>query len=297
MKKALLFLCISCFALALSAQRVKKSTGEYQINLTRSDFSEAEACQKCQEIAMIEAIEKQFGRVILQGNSTYIENTNTGEKVETNQIFNVIAETYVNGEWIETLEESCDRFIDNGDFWVKCQVKGKVREMVAPKLDLVAKTLDCESKTCITTEFVDGESFYLYFKSPIDGYLTVYIGDAEMTQRLLPYRQMPKGMLNGVKVKADEEYILFSSREDQLELGPYVEEYEFYTESDVDQNRLYVIYSKDPLVKPSLYRNPDQGAGEMPMQLPIMDFQKWLAQQRRYNTDMQVLRLDVTIKK
>ncbi|MEL6133535.1 MAG: hypothetical protein AAFR59_09255, partial [Bacteroidota bacterium] len=97
MKKALLFLCIACFAGALSAQRVKKSTGEYQINLSRSDFSEAEACQKCKEIAMIDAIEKQFGRVILQGNSTYIENTNTGEKVETKQIFNVIAETYVNG--------------------------------------------------------------------------------------------------------------------------------------------------------------------------------------------------------
>jgi len=278
------------------AQKVKKSSGSYQINLTQSDFSEAEACQKCKEIAMIEAIEKQFGRVVIQGNTTVIQNTNTGEEVETTQIFNMIAETYVNGEWIETLEESCERFLYEEEFWVKCAVKGKVREIIEPKIELQAKTLDCLQPNCESDDYVDGESFYVYLKSPVDGYITIFLSDAQTAQRLLPYVEMPQGMMNAVPVKADEEYILFSREMDKLNLGPYVDEYEMYAENEVDQNRVYVIYSKKPLTKPALYQNEETDY-DMPMQLSSENLQKWMAKQKRYNPDMQVFRMDISIKR
>lgn len=291
------YLALICIALlvapmGLSAQKVKKSSGTYQLSLTNSEFSEAEACQYCQELAMIEAIEKAFGRVVIQGNSTIIENTNTGESVETKQIFNMIAETYVNGDWVETLDESCERFVYKDEFWIKCSVKGKVQELIQPKIDIVIKPLDCESISCETEEFKDEESFYLYLKSPVDGYVTVYLSDPSTAQRLLPYREMPDGRFNAVAVKADEEYILFSQAYDALDLRGYVDEYEMYAGSEVDQNRLYVIYSKAPLVKPALYRE----SNDLPMQLAADEFQKWLAAQRRYNPDMQVARLDLTIR-
>ncbi|MEM7659165.1 MAG: hypothetical protein AAF399_23800 [Bacteroidota bacterium] len=278
------------------AQKTKKSTGEYQLNLTESTFSEAEACQQCKELAMIEAIEKAFGRVILQGNSTIIENTYTGETTETTQIFNMIAETYVNGDWLKTIDESCERFTESGEFWIRCKVKGQVQELVQPKLDLQVYTLDCEEPSCQTSEFRDGESFFVRAKSPVDGYLTVYLADDAVAQRLLPYRNMPRKLINGVKIKGDQDYVLFSQAKDELDLRSYVDEYEMYAVSSVDHNRLYVIFSEKPLVKPALSQSEIEEQQEMPMELDAQAFRRWLAQQRQYNPDIQVARLDVTIR-
>lgn len=295
MNNSILFI-FALLPFLLPAQQLKKSTGAYQVNLSRSDLSEAEACQTCIELAMIEAIEKQYGRVVLQGNTTVIENIQTGESVETEQVFNMIAETYVNGEWVETLNESCERFVYEDEFWVKCEVKGRVRELTQPKLDLEAKTLACLDFGCETFEYKNGTPLYLYLKSPVDGYITIYLTDTDVAQRLFPYREMPANQLNAVKVKADKEYVLFSQEKDQLNLRGYVDEYEMMATDAITQNRLYVIYSPEPLVKPLLYRDNSQPDYEMPLQLTYLDFQKWLAQQRRYNEGMEVFRLDVSIK-
>ncbi|MCI4668871.1 MAG: DUF4384 domain-containing protein [Bacteroidia bacterium] len=288
--------CLSLSALAQKGPKVKKSQAEYQINLTQSEFSEAEACKKCKELAMVKAIEKQFGIVVVQGNTTLIKNTTTGEETETTQIFNTIAETFVNGEWIETLDESCERFVYEEEFWVKCSIKGKVRELTQPKIELKTATLKCLTTNCISSDFEDGDSFYMYLKSPVDGYVTIFISDATTAQRLLPYAEMPKGMMNAVEVKADEEYILFSSAKDKLDLRGYVDEYELYAENDVDQNRIYVIYSEKPLIKPMLSKS-DETEFEMPMELKFEELQRWMAKQKRYNPEMVVFRADISIKK
>lgn len=296
MKRSLSLILLSLLVVAAMAQKTKRSTGEFQVKLTR-EMSEAEACETCTQMAMIQAIEKQFGRVMVQGNTTVIENVNTGESVETKQTFNMIAETYVNGDWIETLDEECERFIDEGDLWVRCRVKGKVQELLQPAYDLQVQALDCTDPDCATDRFVDGEPFYLYFKSPVDGYLTIYIGDPTLTQRIFPYRQMPEGLYNSVPVGADEEYILFSMARDPFDLRGYVDEYEMYASKPVDQNRIYVIFSEEPIVKPALYvgEDPKGEAADMPLELDSEDFNRWLASQRRYNPTMQVQRLDVMI--
>jgi hypothetical protein len=298
MKRIYLYLLLSLslsFSLVM-AQKTVKSTGEFQVQLTR-EMSEASACETCLQQAMVQAIEKAFGRVMIQGNTTLLENINTGETVQTTQTFNMIAESYVNGDWIETLNESCERFEYEGKPWVRCEVKGRVQELVRPAYDLNVAALDCTDPGCKTDRFINGEPLYLYFKAPVDGFLTVYLGDPTITQRLLPYSRMPRGMVNAVPVKADEDYILFSAAKDGFELSTYVDEYEMYTDKPVDQNRLYVIFSREPLVKPALYAGQDPGGDnlEVPMQLNPQDFQKWLAQQRRYNPDIQVTRLDLMI--
>jgi hypothetical protein len=296
MKRLYLFFLLLGALSLVWGQKTVKSTGEFQVKLTR-DMSEAEACEACLEQAMIQAIEKAFGRVLIQGNTTVIENVNTGETVETTQTFNMLAESYVNGNWIETLKEDCERFEYEGDLWVRCSVKGRVQELTQPEYDLKVMTLDCEDPACQTDRFVNGEPLYLFFKAPVDGYLTVYIGDPSVTQRLLPYSRMPQGMVNALPVEADEEYILFSQDQDPFDLGYYVDEYEMYTANANDQNRLYVIFSREPLVKPSLYAGKDPGGDNMamPTQLSPEDFQTWLAKQRRYNPDIRVQTMDIVI--
>ena len=88
-----------------------------------------------------------------------VKNSNTGEVVETEQLFNMIAETYVNGDWIKTLKEDCERFVENDEFWVRCKVKGVVRELTAPRVDLQAQTLGCPESTCAKAQFDDGDPF------------------------------------------------------------------------------------------------------------------------------------------
>jgi len=294
--KQTLLLIILCSSLSIFAQKQKRSTGEYQINLSKSEFSENEACDACKELARINAIEKVFGTVIVQGNTTTIRNTRKGQEVKTDQVFNMIAETYVNGDWIQTLDESCERFVYENEFWIKCKVKGVVKELTGPKVDIAVKPLDCAENNCETQDFKDGEDFFVYLKSAQSGYVSVYLSDGDIAQRIFPYREMPEDQLNGVKVKADKEYILFSKNKDAFDLYSYVDEYELYAEKEVDQNRIYVIYSEKPLVKPSLNEGNAQAAGvEMPMELDFQDFQRWLAENRRYDDGIQVERVDITV--
>ncbi|MEM6261357.1 MAG: hypothetical protein AAGI38_02535 [Bacteroidota bacterium] len=296
------FLILSLLALlttSLSAQKVRKVSAEYQLNLSRSELSEKAACQKCVELAQVQAIEKAFGTVIIQGNTTYIKNEETGEQVETEQTFNMMAETYVNGRWVETLSEDCNRFTEDGEFWVRCKIKGKVRELSQPKLDLTAEPMDCVTANCVTTQFQEGESLYLLFKSPINGYLTVYLSDETTTQRLLPYRDMPDGKIQALPVKADKEYVLFSREKDPFDLGPYVDEYELFAANEQDLNRLYVIFSEKPLRKPSLSRGgvSESSQDSVPLQMKAKDFQRWLAQNRTFQDEFQVERVDILIRK
>lgn len=294
----ILFCSLMSYSL-MFGQKVKKATGEYQLRMERSD-SEAEACEKCLIQARINAIEKAFGTAVIQGNTTYVENTHTGTKTETTQIFNTIAETMVNGEWLRDLgEPEYEAFDYEGDRWVKCKIKGEIGELEKARINFEIKPLDCEEAQCETDRFKDGESFYIYFKSPESGYLTIYLSDENVTQRLLPYSEMPDGLENAVKVKADQEYVFFSSRKNALPIENYlVDEYELFTEEVQEQHRIYIIYSKEPLNKPALNDiTQDDTWGIMPKSLVSEEFHKWLAKSWRFNKGMQIARTDIIINK
>ncbi|MDX2286932.1 MAG: hypothetical protein NW241_22400 [Bacteroidia bacterium] len=291
-----LLLAALLLPLLLPAQRLRTARGEYQLNLSRSALSEADACRQCKEIAMVQALEAEFGRVMVQGNSTWVQNTQTGEQVQTEQIFSMIAETFVNGDWVRTQEESCERFVENGEFWLRCAVKGQVQELARPRMDLTVKPLRCEDPGCETTVFKDGDPLYLNFKSPSDGYVSVYLAGPETVQRLLPYRDMPEGQAQGVRIKGDRAYTFFSRSLDRLDLYAYVDEYEMFAENEQDQNRLIVIFTEAPLDKPVLLPGA-AGSTPMPMELTSVQFQKWLAAQRRHQPEMQVARVDLLIQR
>src|SRR3989304_2668905 len=119
------------------AQRIVTETGSAQTELP--DYkSRKQVEHEAEELAIVDALEKAFGRVIVQGNSTFIQNINTGEKTETNSVFNMIANSTVKGEVMEIVNKDFSeiegyKVIGNKKekiIYLKCDIKVKAREIV-----------------------------------------------------------------------------------------------------------------------------------------------------------------------
>ena len=60
--------------------------------------------------------------------------------------------------------------------WIYCDIVGKVRESI-PKAGIEAYTMNCTDEKCITATFVNNSDLYVYFRSPVDGYLSIFLFD------------------------------------------------------------------------------------------------------------------------
>lgn len=318
MKQSIFLLILLFFSLlCVVGQKTIKTSGEAQVELTETR-SRQEVKEEARELATVNALEKAFGRVIIQGNSTYISNINTGEKTETNSVFNMIANTSVKGEVVEVTSEKYEdvkgyKVIDGKKIEVteiKCEITIRARELTEPPIDFATYPLACTNIKCRTTSFIEKDDFFIYFLSPISGYVSVYLDDGEYSQRLLPYRNMPVEYESGMPIMADREYIFFSREPEHnyFKDEDFKEDvYTLYSDSKKDINRLFIIFSKTPLNKPKLENNvqieqlTEQEMAEgytMPKALKSEDFQKWLNKCRSYRKDdMQVDIIDITITK
>jgi hypothetical protein len=261
------------------------------------DKSRLEVNNKLRELATIDALEKAFGRVIIQGNATYITNLQTGREVQTNTVFNTIANTSVKGEVQRIVDE---KFIDIEGFKtvdgkrekileIKCDIELMAREIVTPPITFTSFPLGCLDEKCRTTAFKDNDKFYLFFSTTMSGYLTVYLDDKEISQCLYPHYKMTLEFEGGVPVEADKKYFLFSDVD-----------YYLFTSSLQDMNRLFIIFSKTPLNKPSLRYNPkeDEKGYIFPKSISSEGFQRWLNSYRSIGRDnVQVEIVDITITK
>ena len=291
------------------SQGIVRTTGTAQMELT-DDKSRLTVKNELREHATINALEKAFGRVIIQGNATYITNLQTGKEVKTNTVFNTIANTSVKGEVLEVLEENFDDIegykIVNGKretvIEIRCDIKIKAREIVTPKVNFTSFPLGCLDEKCRATIFKNNDNFYLFFTSPVSGFISVYLDESKETQCLYPYSSMPSEFEGGVPVEADKKYILFS---DKTEFdyfpgkGIIPDTYQLYTNSSQEMNRLFIIFSKTPLNKPSLsaVRAIENGY-KLPKALPSEAFQRWLnhyRSQEKNNVEVEIV--DIIIRK
>jgi len=278
-----------------------KVTGQSQIewpdNMTRDQI-----VKQAEELASIDALERAFGRVIVQGNSTYITNIQTGEKAETNSVFNTIANTSVKGEILDVLKKEifeikgfksiAGKLTEVTE--IKCVITIIAREIETPPIEFSVFTLGCDNINCQKEIFRNGDDFYLYFSSPVSGYLTIFIDDKLNSSRLLPYRSMSREYESAVPIDADKSYILFSLAQNMFK-GVAVDEYKLTTTIPEEMNRLFIIFSKRAFEKPRLENNSN--SIELPLQMPSENFQKWLNKTRCYfKDDMQLQIIDITIK-
>lgn len=286
MKVRLLWLFgVLLLSLPMLAQKMQKVKTEY-VYYAPENVSLEEAKRTALERAKIQAIADKYGTIVSQSNTTLV--TNQGGQTSTD--FLSLGGSEVKGEWIETIgEPEYDITYQQETLVVKVTVAGRVREIVSAPVDFDARVL-CNG-TDLNFErqdFREGDDLYLYFKSPIDGYLAVYLLDETqgMAYCLLPYRES-----NGqaFAVRKNKPYLLFCQ-----EVVDYpIDEYVMTCNRPTEYNALYILFSPHPFAQAL-----SDGVQQMnlPGLLTFENFRKWLADQRKSDRDMQLEIKSITVK-
>jgi len=281
--------------LFIFSQKVISADGNSEVRL-ESNMTKDWAREKAEELAKINAIESVFGTVIEGVTDIRIKDGHVN--------FDMIGGTKVLGEWIRTNELIINeetRIIEGKhgreqEIWIICKINGEVRKC-ASRANIDFSTLNCPMISCRQTAFFNEESLFLYFKSPVDGYLSVFLDDGENTFRLLPYKSM--GTLSAVKIKGDTDYIFFSKDKDhEYDVQYTTDALELFTDKEIEYNNLYVVFAESPYVKPILNEVTEvEGGYFMPKSLKTEDFEDWLSDCRAAVTDYQSVRVRINIEK
>lgn len=272
-----------CFILGMSlvavAQKTERVTATYTY-YAPEHVSIEEARRVALQRAQLQAIADAFGTIVTQTNATTVKNENGKSDVSLLSL----GASEVKGEWLRTDgEPEYEIAYEDGMLAVTVRVKGVIRGIVNAAVDFQARVL------CNGTEdrfeqdrFRNGDDLYLSFQSPVDGYLTVYLLDAEGTAYcLLPYRGDTGGR---VAVKGNRRYVFFSVDDVPAEERGMVDEYVMTCGNREELNQIYVIFSPQLFTKAVDYA----GEGVQPRELPYEEFQQWLFNCRKQDREMRV---------
>ena len=284
--RQLFIIVLLTFTSTVFSQRMKTVEGEYTYHAPENVTME-QAKRTALERAMIQALADEFGTIVSQQNATRVENRNGQSDID----FLSISGSEVKGEWIETIGEPIYNIRYEGEMLVvTVKVKGKAREIVSAGIDFKYHILRNGTDDKFESDrFRSGDDLYLSFKSPVSGYLAVYLVDAEnQAYCLLPYRNQTEGIF---PVKANQRYVFFSIKEAPQQERPYVDEYVMTCERESEHNQIYIIFSSQQFVKASDNSIDDR----LPRELGYDDFQKWLVKCRTHDNGMMVKRENLTI--
>ena len=267
-----------------TAQRTAKVSGKYQYIVTDNDnITLKEAKIKAIDLAKAEALKNEFGTMVA---SDFI-NSARGTEDDSSSFYVMDTSTSVKGEWLGDEKEPAITIETNGnDLIFTAEVWGTAREIVRANTELKWDvTKDINGKKVSSDQFNSGERFFMNFKSPIDGYVAVYLitGDDD-TACLLPYRKDTSGR---VQVKGGREYTFFDKT-----IDPNATYYKLSTNQIQEMNQLVVVFSPHPFSK-DVNASSDS---RKPNYLSQKDFAKWLLKNQQADKDMVVNRKWVTIK-
>lgn len=277
----MLFLSSTVFS-----QKMKTVEGEYTYRVPENITVE-QAKRTALDRAMIQALADEFGTIVSQSNTTRIENKNGKSDID----FLSIGGSEVKGEWMETTGNPVFDIRYEGDMLiVYCKVKGKAREIVSAGIDFQAHILrNGTDDKFESDQFRGGDDLYLSFKSPVSGYLAVYLIDAEnQAYCLLPYRNLTEGIY---PIQANQRYTFFNIKEAPLQERPFVDEYVLTCERESEQNQIYIVFSPNQFVKAV----DNDSSDLLPRELGFADFQKWLVKCRKHDKDMNLMIKPITI--
>lgn len=266
--------------------------------LMQDNYSKSSIKDKAIQAAKIKALGEEFGYAIVQGINTQTTNT-SGDQVITSTSINEISNTLVKGEWVrDATGYPITRFTirDKGneqEIWLVCEVKGVAREIQEVQVNFLTYPYNCqEPEKCNDGAFKNNDSMYLYFKSPVSGYLSVFMVEQGLVYRLLPYAKMNAPYESHVPVKADQDYFLFSpEHRDYFEGFPLVDEYGLVTYSSQEplSNLLYVVFSTKPYNKPLLKEENGIKYTE------LNDFQDWINKNRGLDESFQIKKIGIVV--
>lgn len=248
---------------------------------------------QCREAALqgarYEALRQKFGTISTQSVTQKELNISGHEST----YFDMLSETEVKGEWISDIEPPIYETLPSADgcVIVRCTVAGKARAISNSSVDFEITALrNSTDLRNASTEFTDGDDFFLHIRTPIDGYATVYLADADNNVFcLLPYLNTGEG---AARLCRGHDYILFSSEYSDQNLGK-PDEFTFTASQPFERNRIYVIFSPE-----RFDRATDTYAGELlPRRLSYSEFSKWLLKTRRRDERMGVKMINIDIRK
>lgn len=281
-------ICLLLFTLPILAQRTEKVRAEY-IYHAPENISLEEAKRIAVERAKIQAIADEFGTIVSQSSTTLVSNRSG----ESSTDFFSLGGSEVKGEWIGTIgQPEYDINYKQGMLVVKAIVSGRIREIASAQIDIKAEVL-CNGTDLkfARTDFKSGDDLYLYFQSPIDGYLAVYLLDevSQMVYCLLPYKSSSEAVTS---IEHNKPYIFFSAKHagDKAHL---VDEYTMTCNSSVERNTIYVIFSPNEFAK----ANSNNVEELLPQELSFEEFQKWLIKGRNRDKEMNVINNSISINK
>lgn len=291
MKLISIFLYISLIAcLAVHAQKTKTVSASYTFYAPES-MSIEEAKREALQRTQIEAIANAFGTIIGQNNTTQIRNENGDTKMD----YSSLRWSDVKGEWIETIgQPKFDIRYDNHFLIIECDIKGKAREISPIVIEIIAKPL--KNGTDLRYEannFKDGDELYLYFLSPIDGYISIYLLEesSQTVYNILPYKAEN---LACTKIVGNKEYIFFSKNHVEKNEKNYVDEYILTSDLDKEFHILYILFSPIELGKQRGFESDEMS---LPKNIPYIDFQSWLSKSLSRNKDLQLIQYSLLIQK
>lgn len=266
-----------CFNLAAAGVKTVTATYIYQIP---DNLSQDEAREIALHRAQAQAIADEYGTIVTQTTSTYIETYND----ESSTDFLSIGGSELRGEWIETIGDPKYELITDGSMMgVRVEVKGKIREIEGNRVPFSVKLLrngitDADEND----RFVSGDGLYVSFNSPTSGFLAVYLIDSENRAFcLLPYQNQEDGIFN---TKANKNYILFHPDYADGIGKEIVDELVLDTSQERERNRILTIFSPN-----RFYKAADKKISEeYPRSLSYKEFQKWLSEMKKRDTDLTI---------
>jgi len=267
-------------------QKPRRAIGEAEIIL-QNNMSYDEACRMAIQQAMISAINNEFG--------TYVEQTTNMRIAEGKSTFYIIGTTKVLGQWVKDITPpKCVRK-GNEMTSVVCKVEGLVRP-ASPKPILEYRLLNLPNPAASTTVFYNEEDLYLYFKSPVRGYLSVFIAQDDSTQRILPSEGGDGQMVDGILIEADRDYLFFDPNHSCFGNTP-VDELVLFTRNveQPEYNTVYIVFSEQKYAKPVLEKGGKWKRYRLPMQLSNNAFQSWLTDNRVMSLSFQDIAIPITI--
>ena len=148
----------------------------------------------------------------------------------------------------------------------------------------------------VSYDFDDGDQMFLSFQTPKDGYVAVYLIDAENKANcLLPYASDSDGK---EPVKHGQKYVFFTPKNNIIDdlivdTGVMDNTVKLYCDEMVEINQVKIIFSPNPFTKPVDQLDPTTGV----CSLSLEKFEKWLGECRRLDPEMNVDTRNVTVKK
>ncbi|MEY2793074.1 MAG: hypothetical protein RJA76_1066 [Bacteroidota bacterium] len=294
----IIFFSIIFISLKGYSQKEVHASGEYSFKIEK-DQTFNQAKELVIEQAKINAIEKAFGRVIINGNTSYVQNDASKGKSESNSKFNFFSDSFVKGEWLrDTSKPNISIQTVGEDQWIFAKVQGIVREITTQAVGFKLFTCNCLSINCNTNIFNNNQEFYVGFQSPVSGYLALYLEDLSIgeTSKILPYELSEKNV-GSVKIEKNKFYWFFSKKNDSLDESNKVDEMTFKIAENnlAEYYKLYILFSEIPFISPIFSNDNEDRLNEkikksgytLPKSLDNTSFLSWLQKFRGTNKKVQ----------